>query len=159
MSNFNLVFAYDQRAADWLEGRGHPHAAVRPGNCVPTTADMKWALDSIEDFVFDSPSGEEELSVDEGNGCWMGIDGFDWDAPNTIPGDCFYIQGGPGMFQLLIKLCERCGQLYFVPDTGAPAIVLDASLDAATVYDLWIEVCQDHPYDAWTIFFEEMYGD
>jgi hypothetical protein len=158
MSNFNLVFVYAQSDADWLEERGHPHPAVRPGNCMPTTADMKWALESFDDLVFDYPRGEEELTVDKEGGGGMQIGGFDWDAPNTIPGDNFVIRGGREVLQLLTKLCERCGQLYFYPDTGDPPIILDASLDPAAVYDLWREVCEGEPEDAWRIFFEEMYG-
>jgi hypothetical protein len=158
MSNWNIISPYKRDDAKWLRERGYPRPRAWRGNSMPTTADMKWALESFDTFEFEYPSGEQELRVDAESGGLIDIRGFDWDAPTSIPGDHFVIQGELGMLQLLIKLCERCGQLYLYPDTGDPPIVLDASLDPAAVYELWTEANEQDPDKQWTFFFEEMYG-
>ena len=122
MSNFEIVMTYDDEYAEWLHQQGYPHPPVRPGNEMPTTADMKWALEAFDDLVFDYPAGEQELDVRVEGDATAGFDvrDFDWDESNTIPGDCFVVHGHTGtILSVLIKLCERCGQLLFYPDSGA----------------------------------------
>jgi hypothetical protein len=57
----------------------------------------------------------------------------------------------------LIKLCERCGQLLFYPDSGEPPVVLDAWMDAEKLNELYDEL--GAVPDGWHEFFERAYGD
>jgi len=156
MANFELVFAYGASDAAWLQEQGYPHPAVQQGNEMPTTADMKWALEAEEGFSFEYPQADEELSGEDEAGSGFSISGFDWDEDCTIPGDSFILRGSGIILSVLIRLCERCGQLYLYPDSGAPAIVLDASLNPVAVAELYAEA--DDQEDAWAYFFQKMYG-
>ncbi len=157
MANWALVFVYTDKSAEWLRERGYRRPAVRSGNEMPTTADMKWALKAFENLIFDVPSGEEELyGTDERTGYGFSIDGFDWDEDRTIPGDSFSIRGSHTLLPVLIKLCERCGQLYLHTEGDEPAIILDASLDAEEVLDLWREAEENGP--DWGYFYDQLYG-
>jgi hypothetical protein len=109
MANFDLVTTYDPEDAEYFRGRGLPHPRVRPDNQMPTTADLLWALDSLDDLGYDRPPrGEDELRVtDEDGRGRLSVRGFDWDAKNTIPGDSFILRGYRSYeFSLLITLCE-----------------------------------------------------
>jgi len=159
MANWHVISAYADNFAAWLRGQGLPHPAVRPGNQIPTTAEMKWALEADERLVFHYPTGDGELwaRVEGGTrSAGLIISGFDWDADRWTPGDHFFIRGSDVLFSVLIRLCQRCGQLYLYPDSGAPAIVLDARLKPKTVARLHREACQ-RP-DPWPYFFERMHG-
>ena len=159
MANWDFVSVYDDEAADWLREQGYPHPAVRPGNVMPTAAELKWALGAHEKLVFDYPPHGERLAArEEGRGgARFIIEGFDWKKENWTPGDYFVLRGRSAVaFSVLIKLCERCGQLYLYPDTGEPSIVLDASLDSETVSELHREASERE--DGWEYFFEALYG-
>ena len=113
-------------------------------------------IDAEEEFSFDYPREEQQLYGTDASGNGFAIEGFDWDADRTIPGDFFTVYGSEVILSVLIRLCERCGQLYLYPDSGAPAIVLDASLEAGAVAELYAETYEMK--DAWSYFFENMYG-
>lgn len=160
MANFELVFVYNREAAADFRKRGLPHPKVRRGNQMATTADLRWAIDELDFATFDDrPRGDEEWSVQHAEDeYWIRICGFDWDMPNSIPGESFVIYGGTTKLALaiLIKLAERCGQLLVYPDSGAPPIVIDEDLDADEVHTIYSEFeCEP---DAWNLFFQEMYG-
>lgn len=159
MANWDLVSPYTAEDAAWLRNLGLPHPAVRPGNQMPTTADMKWALEADDRLVFEYPREDEELYAwVEGTQPRDGLvaHGFDWDADHSIPGDHFFIRGSEVVLSVLVRLCGRCGQLFCVPDSGAPAVVLDATLDTAAVRELYDEACAR--VDSWEFFFKQMYG-
>jgi hypothetical protein len=159
MANWNFVSAYDDDSVAWLREQGYFHPAVRPGNVMPTTAEMKWALEAEETLIFDYPRSDGQLrATREGGsgGTCLVLEGFDWEDARSIPGDYFTVRGSDVVLSVLIRLCARCGQLYFYPDTGDPAIVLDASLDAEAVAELHAEACE--MADGWAYFFEQMYG-
>ena len=157
MANWAFVFVYNDELAEALRKRGHPCPAVRPGNEMPTTADMKWALNALENLVFDIPAGEGELyGTDERSGYGFRIHGFDWDEDRTIPGESFAVRGSQTLLPVLIKLCQRCGQLFLHPEDDEPEIVLDVSLDAQAVLDLWHEA-DEFGHD-WEDFYEQLYG-
>jgi hypothetical protein len=157
MANWDFVVVFDDGHAAWLRRHNYPHPAVRPGNQMPTTADMKWALQSFENLEFDYPPGERELWVKVEERTALVVQGFDWDENNTIPGDYFTVRGATDMIlSVLIRLCERCGQLYLYPDSGDPAIVLEASLDPDEVRALYEEAGEAE--DPWAHFFEHMYN-
>jgi hypothetical protein len=160
MANFDLVGCYNKKDAGDLRNRKLPHPKLRAKNQMPTTADLRWALDSLERASYDRwPYDEDgELVVqDEEADNWIRIDGFDWTKPNSIPGDSFTVYGrGTLTLAILIKLCERCGQLFLYPDSGEPPIILDASMDANEVNSLHQEANEYE--DSWSFFFEEMYG-
>jgi hypothetical protein len=159
MANWDFVWGYDKDDAAWLHDRGYFHPAVRPGNVMPTTAEMNWALEAEETLVFDYPRSDGQFwAKQEGkpSRTCLVLEGFDWDDDRSIPGDYFTVRGSDVVLSVLIRLCAKCGQLYFYPDTGDPAIVLDASLDARAVAELHAEACE--MLDGWAYFFEQMYG-
>jgi hypothetical protein len=157
MANFDLVSSYDEEFASWLEEQGYPHPAVRSGNEMPTTADMKWALKSEHELSFKYPrDAEGELYGEDEDGQTFSISGFDWEEERTIPGDYFTIRGSDVLLPVLVRLCGRCGQLLLYPDSGDPAIILDASLDAEAVAEVYAEANEQE--DPWAYFFEQMYG-
>ena len=160
MSNFDLVFVYAPDHAEEFRERGLPHPEVRPDNEMPTTNDLLWAVGTFKNLSYDRlPRSEDgELTIhDEKTDCWFSVEGFDWEKRNYIPGDYFTLRGrGYAAFALLIRLCERCGQLVLYPDTGEAPIVFDATLDAETVDELHTEAQND---DDWGPFFEQMYGE
>jgi hypothetical protein len=125
---------------------------------MPTTADMKWALLAYENLVFNIRTGERELwGTDERTGYGFSIDGFDWDEDRTIPGDSFAVRGSETLLPVLIKLCERCGQLFLHPEGDEPELVLDSSLDAQEILDLWRQA-EKNGYD-WEDYYEQLYGE
>jgi hypothetical protein len=156
MSNFELISAYNEEDAAWLREQGYPHPAVRPGNEMPSTADMKWALEEDEELSFDYPRGEEELYGTNAERHGFRISGFDWDDNPSCPGEYFTVRSSDVILAALIRLCARCGQLLLYPDSGAPSIILDAALDAEAVSELYAEAVERE--DGWEYFFERMYG-
>jgi len=156
MANFDLVFVYDKRFAAYFEERGLPHPKVGAKNEMPNANDLLWAIDALEFADYDRIpySDDDELLVDHiDDGYGIRIAGFDWANRHYVPGDDFAIYGrGPLSLAILIKLCERCGQLLVYPDTGEPPIVLDATMDADAIYTLHSQG------NSWKEFFEAMYG-
>ena len=160
MANFDLVFVYRREAAADFRRRKLPRPKVRRGNQMATTADLRWAVDALDDATYDElPRGDDEWSVQHSREkYWIRIGGFDWNNPNSIPGDSFVINGGtsPLSLAVLIKLAERCGQLLVYPDSGAPPIVIDEEMDPEAVHAIYTEF-EAEP-DGWELFFQEMYG-
>jgi hypothetical protein len=156
MANFDLVLVYNEKASAEFEDRGLSHPKVGSGNEMPDANDLIWAIDALEFADYDCiPYSEDgELIVDHLKaGYGIRIEGFHWERRNYAPGDNFVIYGrGSLSLAILIKLCERCGQLLLWPDTGEPAIVLDATMDADAVSELHSKS------DSWDEFFEAMYG-
>src|SRR5690606_4296404 len=58
VSNFDLVRAYDEDYARWLDERGHPRPAVREGNRLPTPSEFLAVLGEI-------PDSELEVKADD----------------------------------------------------------------------------------------------
>jgi hypothetical protein len=159
MANFDLVISYTEEVAADFGERGLPHPPVAAGNEMPSTSDLLRALNALENVEFDVPDrGEDDLYVqDAERDHGIRIRGFDWEDRRTTPGDSFAIYGrGPLSFALVIKLCERCGQLVLYPDSGDPPVVCDAAWDAEAVHELYREAVQEE--DSWRFFFEQAYG-
>src|SRR5262249_14268431 len=111
MANWHLVVPYDERAAAWLRGQGYSHPPVRPGNRVPTQAEIDRAAHAI---------------------------GIRPNAPLLIDGvgvgDSFRVRGDLVLeLRLLRKLSEDTGQLWVYPDCGDPAMVVDSGTDPEAV--------------------------
>ena len=141
MANSALVFVYSDDSAEWLRERGYACPAVRHGNEMPTTGDMKWALHACESLVYDIPSGEQELDgTDEQTGDGFCVAGFDWDEDHTIPGDSSSAAASYTSF----------------PESDEPAIILDESLNSEDVLDLWREA-EENGRD-WGYFYDQLYG-
>jgi hypothetical protein len=122
-----------------------------------TTAEMKWAIEGEKGLCFDYPRpDDDEWYGQNESGAGFIVSGFDWNDDHSIPGEYFTVRGTEVILAVLTRLCERCGQLYILPDSGAPSIVLDSSLDAKVVTDLYKEA--DRQEDPWTYFFGAMYG-
>jgi hypothetical protein len=159
VANFDLVLTYTEDVAAEFRNNGLPHPPVAAGNEMPSTNDLLWALESLDNADYDVPErGEGDLDVSDTQGRHrFRIGGFDWEDRRTTPGDSFVIYGrGPLSFALLIKLCERCGQLVLYPDSGDPAVVFDAEWDVQAVYELYCEAVREE--DSWRFFFEQAYG-
>jgi hypothetical protein len=161
VANFDMVFVYDRKVAADLNKRKLVHPGVRRGNRMPTTGDLRWAVDALDNATYDvSPRpDDDEWSVQEANEeYWIRIGGFDWAKPTSIPGESFVIYGGTSRLgiAIVIKLAERCGQLVIWPDSGDPPIIVDGDDDATIVADCYHEFLEQS--DEWETYFERMYG-
>jgi hypothetical protein len=139
MANWDFVFAYDSRATDWLAEQGLPYPAVRPGNRLPCTSEVAaaWRRHDSDKLLL--------------------IDDFDWNDEAYVPEDAFKLRGDELVeLAVLVELCVKCGQLWMYRDTGAPAIVVDASLDLERTMRLHMMVSSCD--DSWERFYREMYG-
>lgn len=158
MANWDFVFAYDAGGAAWIEEMGYPCPSAVSGNRLPSTADMKWALEAQGNLVLDYPEGDNGFYVYEHGetGFTIVIRGFDWDKADTIPAGCFQIRWMCELqAAILITLCQRCGQLLLVADDGGPAVIFQADMDPKQVADLYSEA-QSAP-DDWAFFFNSLY--
>jgi hypothetical protein len=157
VANFELLSPYTDDDAAWLDGEGCPHPVVRPGNRMPTTADLRWALEEGDEFAFDDPTGDDkELYGTDKRGQGFAVSGFDWDRPGSAPDDYIKVRGSEVLLPALIRLAGRCGQLFLYPDSGAPPIVIEAGLDAEAVAQVYAEACEME--DGLAYFYERMYG-
>src|SRR4051794_32136473 len=91
--NWHLVMAYDERATEWLASQGYQHPPARPGNRLPTLAEIGQAADAL---------------------------GIGPDAPLLVDGvgvaDSFTIRGDLVLeLRLLRRLSEQAGQLWVYP--------------------------------------------
>lgn len=139
MANWDFVFPYDLRAAEWLAEQALPHPDVIPGNHLPSTAEVvvAWRL-------FDKDKS-------------LLIENFNWEDPASVPTDAFRVRGDRfKALQVLAKVSERCGQLWLYPDTGEPAIVVDALTNAREAATTHAEAATMP--DSWKYFYATMYG-
>ncbi len=127
MANWHLVTAYDERAAEWLAVQGYRHPPARPGNRLPTPAEIEEAARALG-------IGPDALLV---NGVGV-ADSF------TVRGDLV------AELRLVRRLTERAGQLWVYPDCGSPAVVVDPTTDAEAVAAAWLRSL-DSP-DPWAAF-------
>ncbi len=128
MANWHLVVPYDERAADWLASQGYAHPAVKPGNRLPTLAEIEQTARSLE-IGPDAP---------------LLIDGAGFADSFTIRGDLVL------ELRLLRKLSELAGQLWVYPDCGSPAIVVDPATDPEAVAAAWLRSLDSD--DPWAAF-------
>jgi hypothetical protein len=139
MSNWDFVVPYDSQATDWLEEQHLPHPAVRPGNRLPSTLEIaaSWRKFDHDQSIL--------------------IDNFQWDDDNYTPSSHFKLKGDWQVeLNVLTDVCTKCGQLWMYPDTGAPAIVVDESLDVERTLALYERFYSAE--DGWQRFYAEMYG-
>jgi hypothetical protein len=139
MSNWDYVFTYDDTAASWLGDQGCPAPSVSQGNRLPTTAELTQAF------------------ADLANAEHIVIDSFDWESPEATPDEAFRLKGDCRVaLTRLRSLSAQCGQLWFYPDTGEPAIVVDPGLDPAETERLHTASLEEE--DSWQFFYKSMYG-
>jgi hypothetical protein len=140
MGNWDFILPYNKEASDWLEEQGLPHPPVLPGNRLPTPEEIKEAL--------------EALNISAAN-CSVLIDYFTSEVDGKAR-ECFQMRGNQVQkLQIIVKLCERCGQFWMCADSGAPAIVIDASLDPIQVAAIYAEVAFYE--QGWEQFHARMY--
>jgi hypothetical protein len=138
LANWDFVFPYNQRAADWLAEQNLPHPAVRPGNRLPSTAEIVVAWRQFD------------------TGHLLLIDGFDWDDQAFVPDDAFKLRGDRLVaFRMLAKLAEQCGQFWMYPDSGEPAIIVDSAPDAERTCSLHLAAGSTE--NSWQFFYRGMY--
>lgn len=132
MANWDIVLPYDNRATDWLSDFGYPHPAARPGNRLPSDEELRLAWNAL------GLGSDDPLLVDR------------YDEAMSVRGDMVL------ELRFLRLLSERCGQLWLYPDTGYPAIIVDASLIPEQVASMWLEALAAD--DCWAVFYEQAYG-
>jgi hypothetical protein len=94
MANWDFVFPYDQRAADWLDEQDLPHPIVRQGNRLPSTAEVTAAWRQFD---------TDQLLL---------INDFKWDDGTYVPEDAFKLRGDLLVaLRVLVRLSQDCGQL------------------------------------------------
>ena len=134
MAHWDFIFPYNDEAADWLMGQGYPHPPVRPGNRLPTWAEVEGAVLALG--LQDTMSLAMMMDHD---------------------GDCLKGRGDLLLeLRVVHSLCQECGQLWIYPDTGLPAIVVDAFVSPEGLAEIWL-ACQDLE-DNWQVFHERAYG-
>ena len=139
MSNWDFVTAYDSQATDWLAEQRLPFPAVRPGNRLPSTLEITTAWRKYDHDML------------------ILIDNFRWNDDHYIPETYFKMKGDWRVeLNVLTDVCNKCGQLWMYPDTGAPAIVIDAMLDVERTLGLYERYYWAD--DGWERFYAEMYG-
>ena len=116
MANWHFVFPYGQDAADWLASEGYPHPPVRPGNRLPTWAEVERAVRILR---------------------------LPPDAPLVIKpsadGESLLMRGDMLLELRVVRwLSEFCGQQWVYPDCGSPAIVIDASSSPEPLARAWL---------------------
>jgi hypothetical protein len=139
MANWDFVVAYDARATDWLAEQGLPHPIARTGNRLPCTAEVisAWQMYDTAKLLL--------------------IDNFVWDDDTYVPPEYFKLRGDWLVeLRVLVELSSKCGQLWMYPDTGAPAIVVDALLDIDHTLRLFEELYSAE--DGWERFYHAIYG-
>lgn len=158
MANYDYVFAYDTRYEQWLTQQGYSHPAVQPANRLLATGDLKWALATYPSLTFDGRFTFGRYIHEQGNDAYvLCIEGFDWNDDMAQPGECFKVRGDPlWEFTLLVKLCQRCGQLLLYPDTGSPAVILNATNDPEQIHTLWREAYTRD--DGWLYLHQKLYS-
>ena len=157
MANFEILSPYTEDDAAWLGKQGCLRPAVRPNNRMPTTADLRWALEAEDEFEFDYPTADdEELHGTDRRGHGFAVSGFDWDRLESAPDESVAVRGSDVLLPVLIRLAGRCGQLFLYPDSGAPPIVIEAGLDAEAIAEVYAEACDLD--DGLAYFYEQMYG-
>jgi hypothetical protein len=138
VANWDFVFSFDQRAANWLDEQDLPHPAVFPGNRLPSAAEVVAAWRRFD-------CGQRLL-----------IDNFNWDDESFVPDHAFKLRGDRLVaLRILVKLAEQCGQLWMYPDTGEPAIIVDSALDPERACELHEEAAKAQ--DSWQIFYRRMH--
>lgn len=134
MANWHIVVPYDDRATDWLAEQGYPHPPARPGNRLPTGAEVEQAVRAL---------------------------GLPPDVPLAIDfarnGESLTVRGDLLLeLRVLHKLCERCGQLWVYPDCGSPAIVIDAVSSPEFIAEAWLTSLDAN--DSWQAFHGRAYS-
>ena len=141
MANWDHVLPYDEQVWEWLESECYPHPAVQPGNRLPSSGDVKWALSGA------GIPANAFLVID---------DNFDWNNNAFIP-KALRMRGESLLeLRLLTKLSERCGQLLLYPDSGEVAVVVDRSLDPQLVASLREDLSSAE--NGWRRFFAQLYA-
>lgn len=139
MANWDFVVPLDMEIANWLHDEGYPLLPVKAGNRLPTTGEMKAALEAQGNLVLDYPRVTNSFHVFEKGetGYTICIKGFDWDDNVAVPDVMFSIHGMCDLqATILTALSERCGQLVMIPDTGAPVVVFPTILDPHSLTEL-----------------------
>jgi hypothetical protein len=139
MANWDFIVAYDSRATDWLSENKLPHPAVRPGNRLPSTAEIRraWRM-------------HDPLGI-------LRVDDFNWNDDQFVPEDCFRMCGDWDIeLKVLAEVGKKCGQLWMYPDTGAPAIVVDSFLDIDKTLRLYKQVYAAE--DGWSRLYAGLYS-
>ena len=137
MANWDFIYAFNSEAADWLDGENLPHPTPST-SLMPTTNQIVNAWRQFDDT-------QSVL-----------IDGFDWDSPNDTPDDGFKMRGDLTIeLEILKSICQSCGQLWLYPDTGTPAIIVDATIDPVRVTEFHKECNQFE--DSWERFYRGQY--
>lgn len=126
MGNWDLIITYDKQATDWLAAEGYSHPPARPGNRLPTTAEIEAAAATLQGQL-------DGILVDTG------------------VSNCLRIRGNLAQeLKLLRLLSKTAGQLWLYPDCGSPAIVVDHDIDPESVAATWLRALAAP--DSWAAF-------
>ena len=158
MANYEYVFAYSSEYEAQLRRDGLPCPLVRTGNRGPYLGDVIWAAVSFPDLALD-PARQSATAVAL----------FDSSQPlsalsvfaNTL-GDKADEQGlamrGSTLWELRLtaKLSEKCGQLVWLPASGDPSIILDATSNPEAILEL-LKMAEGRN-DAWEYVYSQLYS-
>jgi hypothetical protein len=165
VSNYDLVRAYDEDYARWLDERGHPRPAVCEGNRLPTPSEVLAVLGEIPDSELEVKVGDPYVFLcPEGSGrngpYWLRSQAparSSWEDETWDALGYFTVRGGwERELLVVIALTARCGQLLIYPDTGAVAVIVDSQDDPSTVTHLLDEAANEP--DEWQAFHRLRYG-
>jgi hypothetical protein len=165
VSNYDLIRAYDEDYARWLDKRGHRRPAVREGNRLPTPAEVLAVLREIPDSELEVKVGDPYVFLcPEGSGptgpYWLRLEApgrSSWEDETWDAFGYFTLKGDREKELLvLIALTVACGQLLIYPDSGAVAVIVDSRDDPSTVTRLLDEAANEP--DEWQAFHRLRYA-
>jgi len=156
MGNWHFVITYTLDYKQWLAAQGYPSPSVQNDNREPTTGDVLRALAAYPSLTVKIQSPYLEASEHDSPYYALLIEGFDWGNESALP-RYFAMRGDPRWeVKLTRNLCEQCGQLVIVPDSGESSVILDTQINLEHVADVWLKALQEQ--DTWESVYGQLYS-
>ena len=105
------MFPYNVDFRDWIRGIGDPCPDVQPMNRAPTAGEIVAAYERLKAFLDEHPVS---LDCDD--------PAFNWDKPDSVATMLKMRGDSLGHWHLLRELSRSCGQLFYWPASGGPAL-------------------------------------
>jgi hypothetical protein len=159
MSNWNYTFLYDERFITFFREQGYPHPPLSARNRLPTLADFQWAFAQHPTLMVEERLPYIDLRDPSIEPSTETLRDWTWEEGDLMA-PCDPCVRSIGLITLTVfkTLCQQCGQLCLVPDTGHAWLIIDATIDVSRVCALW-QQSQAQPSDtAWQWLYTQLYG-
>ncbi|KAI9131394.1 hypothetical protein ON05_027630 [Acaryochloris sp. CCMEE 5410] len=135
------AFPVTSEVREWLAEEGH--SVPRANGSPPTPNQLQMALETLTDHSvsFNTSGGVWQAQINDPNsledGPWTIVKVLKYTSPDE-PCEYFFEKGWP---ELIIKVAQRiaqqCGPIAIVPDTGCPAVIVEADSDVDDIISTW----------------------